>query len=33
MMHAATGELIRSLTIDPTKGYQGTGAPKGPTRK
>jgi transposase InsO family protein len=30
--HAATGELIRSLVIDPTKDYQATGAPKGPTR-
>ena len=33
VIHAATGELIRSLTIDPTRSYQGTGAPKGPTRK
>ena len=33
VVHAATGELIRTLTIDPTSSYQGTGAPKGPTRK
>jgi transposase InsO family protein len=33
VVHAATGELIRSLTVDPTRSYQGTGAPKGPTRK
>jgi transposase InsO family protein len=32
VVHAATGELIRMLTIDPTKDYQATGAPKGPTR-
>jgi hypothetical protein len=30
---AATGELLRQLTIDPTKDYQPTGAPKGPKRK
>lgn len=28
----ATGELIRELTIDPTRDYQPTGAPKGPKR-
>ena len=28
--NAATGELIRALTIDPTKDYQGTGEPPGP---
>jgi transposase InsO family protein len=33
VVHATTGELIRTLTIDPTRSYQGTGAPKGPTRK
>jgi hypothetical protein len=27
-----TGELLRELTIDPTRDYQPTGAPKGPTR-
>lgn len=32
VVHAATGELMRSLVIDPTKDYQATGAPKGPTR-
>ncbi len=26
----ATGELIRSLTVDPTKDYQPTGEPPGP---
>jgi transposase InsO family protein len=30
--NAATGELLRELTIDPTHDYQPTGAPKGPTR-
>lgn len=30
---AATGELLRSLTLDPTRDYQPTGAPKGPTRR
>jgi transposase InsO family protein len=32
VVHAATGELLRELTIDPTRDYQPTGAPKGPTR-
>jgi transposase InsO family protein len=32
VVHAATGELIRSLVMDPTRDYQATGAPKGPTR-
>jgi transposase InsO family protein len=30
---AATGELLRELTLDPTKTYQGTGRPLGPRRK
>jgi hypothetical protein len=29
---AATGELLRQLILDPTKRYQGTGRPPGPTR-
>jgi transposase InsO family protein len=33
IIHAATGELLRELTLDPTKDYQPTGAPKGPKRK
>jgi hypothetical protein len=33
VVHAATGELLRELTLDPTRDYQPTGAPKGPTRK
>jgi transposase InsO family protein len=33
IVDAATGELLRELTIDPTKDYQPTGAPKGPTPK
>ena len=33
ILNAATGELLRELTLDPTKDYQPTGAPKGPTRK
>lgn len=32
IVHAATGELLRELTLDPTKTYQGTGRPPGPTR-
>ena len=32
IIHAATGEILRDLTLDPTRSYQGTGAPKGPTR-
>jgi hypothetical protein len=31
-VHAATGELLRELTLDPTRDYQPTGALKGPTR-
>lgn len=33
IINAATGELLRELVLDPTRRYQGTGAPKGPTRK
>ena len=32
IIQAATGEILRDLTLDPTRSYQGTGAPKGPTR-
>src|SRR5258706_10426527 len=32
IIHAATGEILRNLTVDPTRSYQGTGPPKGPTR-
>jgi hypothetical protein len=32
IVHANTGELIRHLTLDPTRDYQPTGRPKGPTR-
>ena len=32
IIDAATGELIRELTLDPAKRYQGTGRPPGPTR-
>jgi len=32
IVDAATGELVRDLTIDTTRDYQPTGAPKGPTR-
>ena len=32
IINAATGEILRDLTLDPTRSYQGTGAPKGPTR-
>jgi hypothetical protein len=30
VIDAATGELIRKLTIDPTKDYQALGRPPGP---
>ncbi|MGB6058836.1 MAG: hypothetical protein WBF71_11265, partial [Microthrixaceae bacterium] len=30
IIDAATGELLRHLTLDPTKDYQGTGRPPGP---
>jgi hypothetical protein len=32
IIDAATGELIRELVLDPTKRYQPTGRPPGPTR-
>ena len=32
IVNAATGELLRELTIDPTRDYQPTGRPPGPTR-
>jgi transposase InsO family protein len=33
VVNAATGELLRELTLDPSRDYQPTGAPKGPTRR
>jgi transposase InsO family protein len=33
VVDAATGELLRELTVDPTRDYQPTGRPPGPTRK
>ena len=33
IVNAITGELLRELLLDPTRDYQPTGAPKGPTRK
>ena len=33
VIDAATGELLRELTIDPSRDYQPTGRPPGPTRK
>jgi transposase InsO family protein len=33
IINAATGELLRELTLDPNRDYQPTGAPKGPTNK
>jgi hypothetical protein len=33
VVNAATGELLHELVLDPTKDYQPTRAPKGPTRK
>jgi transposase InsO family protein len=32
IVNAITGELLRELTLDPSRDYQPTGAPKGPTR-
>ena len=33
IIHAATGEIIRTLTLDPTRTYHGTGKPiGGPSR-
>jgi transposase InsO family protein len=31
IIHAATGELLRDLTLDPARNYQPTGQPPGPT--
>ncbi|MEV4708619.1 hypothetical protein, partial [Actinoplanes sp. NPDC049316] len=33
IIDAATGELLRELTLDPTKRYQPTGRPPGPAPK
>ena len=33
VIHAATSEIIRTLTIDPQRRYQGTGAPAGGPRR
>ena len=33
VINAATGEVLRDFTFDPTRDYQPTGAPKGPKRK
>jgi len=33
VINAATGEALRDFTLDPTRDYQPTGAPKGPKRK
>ena len=33
VVNAATGELLRELNLDPSRDYQPTGAPKGPTRR
>ena len=33
IINAPTGEVLRDFTLDPTRDYQPTGAPKGPTRK
>ena len=33
IINAATGELLREFVLDPTRDYQPTGAPKGPTRR
>ena len=33
VINAATGELLRDLTLDPARDYQPTGKPRRPTRK
>lgn len=33
VINATTGEVLRDFTLDPTRDYQPTGAPKGPKRK
>ena len=33
VINAATGELLRELTLDPTRDYQPTGQPPGPKKK
>jgi hypothetical protein len=33
VVNAATGELLRDLTLDPSRNYQPTGKPRRPTRK
>jgi hypothetical protein len=33
VINAATGELLRELTIDPARDYQPTGKPRNPGRK
>ena len=33
ILDAATGELLRDLTLDPGRNYQPTGAPRGPARQ
>lgn len=32
IIHATTGELLRELTLDPTRTYHGTGRPPGPPK-
>jgi hypothetical protein len=33
IINAATAELIRELTLDPTRDYQPRGVPPGPKKK
>ncbi|HSZ29809.1 MAG TPA: hypothetical protein VK784_08640, partial [Pseudonocardiaceae bacterium] len=33
IVNAATGELLRQLTLDPDRNYQPTGKPRQPERK
>jgi hypothetical protein len=33
IINAATGELLRELTLDPARDYQPTGQPPGPKKK
>jgi hypothetical protein len=33
VIHAATGEIIRTLTIDPNRRYHGTGRPPGAPKR
>jgi hypothetical protein len=33
VVHAITGEILRELVLDPSRDYQPTGRPPGPTKQ